>query len=298
MTIFRVLHVTDLHIAIPPEDNHLGRRTLWQSREHLYPSCANPYALEAIAEFISARRREFDLILMTGDIADDGLQRNLDAACHFVTSTLDAGRVGGPPFFILPGNHDRFEGVARRPGGIRFDMTFKDYWNSGLGGVQSAFIEKGGRKLALLGADLCLHNVRKATNYLGQGRAYKHIIQQLVQRTTVLRDEDSNVGIVWVTHFPPLLDVDNTLRLLSAERLLHAATASGVQYIIGGHLHRNQTNRYSTAEVICTGSASSTGAGELYGNWISAFDVEVTHDGIVSVTTKTFQYIAVDAAFA
>jgi 3',5'-cyclic AMP phosphodiesterase CpdA len=77
MAIFSLLHVTDLHIAIPPDDNTLAQRTLWKSREYLYPSCANRYALEAIAEFIWHRRVQFDLILLTGDLADDGEQRNL-----------------------------------------------------------------------------------------------------------------------------------------------------------------------------------------------------------------------------
>jgi 3',5'-cyclic AMP phosphodiesterase CpdA len=80
MATFRLLHITDLHIAIPLEDNSYGKRTVWRSRENVYPSRANPYALEAIAEFLSAHSDEIDLVLMSGDVADDGIQRNLGAA--------------------------------------------------------------------------------------------------------------------------------------------------------------------------------------------------------------------------
>jgi 3',5'-cyclic AMP phosphodiesterase CpdA len=307
---FRVLHVTDLHIAVPPEDNHFGQRTLWRSREHLYPSCANPYALEAAARFLWNRRNELDLVLLTGDVADDGLERNLHAAFRFVASpatdgwfmrpfspTLDAARLDGPPFFVLPGNHDRFEGVRRLPGGVLFDQTFGNYWRAGLGGTQSVVLEKDGSKLAFVGADFCLHKVRNATIYVGQGRAYKHVVEALVQNTADLRARYHNLGVVWVTHFPPLLDVNNTLKLLRPERLLSAARSNGVQHVIAGHLHRNQINSYAGVEIICTGSATSTGAGELYGNWIYQFNIDVAEQGDLVIEKLPFQYEPAEAAF-
>ena len=108
MATFRLLNITDLHIAIPPEDN--TQRSLWQSLDFFLPSCANRYALEAIAEFVHRTRDQVDLILMSGDIADDGAQPNLDAALRFVATpatdewftrrplspTMDALRPAGP----------------------------------------------------------------------------------------------------------------------------------------------------------------------------------------------------------
>src|SRR5262245_57558282 len=171
MANFRLLHITDLHIAIPPEGNVYGQRTAWRSREFVYPSCANPYALEAIGEFLYEHRGETDLVLISGDVADDGEQRNLDAAFRFITSpashdwhviqdfvirpTLDAGRDGGPPFFIIPGNHDRFQGAKRLPGGVAFDETFGSYWEKGLGGVQSISLAAEHSALTLIAADFC-----------------------------------------------------------------------------------------------------------------------------------------------
>lgn len=308
---FQLLHITDLHIAIPPEDNHLFQRTLWQSREYVYPSCANRYALQALAEFVSHQRDDVDLILLTGDLADNGLKRNLEAAFRFVTTpatddwfirpfepTIDAKRVDGPPILIMPGNHDRFDGPARLPGGILFDSIFSDYWHSGLGGVQSVLLPHDNPRLALISSDFCLQNVRSAAVYLGQGRAYLKIVNDLVEKTEMVRAANPDIGIIWVTHFPPLLNLDYELKLLRPERLLTAARANGVRQIIAGHLHRNQINHYADVEVICTGSASSVSAGEIRGNWIFRFDVEVEADGIVSIEKTGFQYRPEDGIFA
>jgi DNA repair exonuclease SbcCD nuclease subunit len=310
MTSFSLLHVTDLHIAIPPEDNSLGQRTIWRSREYLYPSCANRYALEAIAEFIWHRRAQFDLVLLTGDLADDGQQRNLSAALRFVASapdqrwftsqlspTLDAARPGAAPFFVIPGNHDRFKGTRRLPGGSTFDQIFEDYWPVGFGGIHSTILQKDEAKLAVIAADFCLKKALNAPVYLGQGRAYAHVVKALLKKTAGVRVENPNVGVVWVSHFPPLLEVDISLRLLYPERLLNAARKANVSHIIAGHLHRNQVNVYSNVEVICTGSASSTGAGELHGNWMYGLDVEVSAQGRISVSKQPFQYHPAEAAF-
>ena len=97
---------------------------------------------------------------------------------------------------------------------------------------------------------------------------------------------------MWITHFPPLLQIDNTLKLLYPKNVLKAAMANGVRHIIAGHLHRDQVNNYSDVTVFCTGSASSTSAGELYGNWIDWFDIEVTNNGVVSINKVAIRYSA------
>jgi 3',5'-cyclic AMP phosphodiesterase CpdA len=313
MANFRLLHITDLHIAIPPQENGYGQRTIWRSREAVYPSRANPYALEAIAEFLFEHRGEIDLVLMSGDVADDGVQRNLDAAFRFITTpathdwrviqevgtqpTLDAERDDGPPFFIIPGNHDRFQGARRLPGGIAFDTTFSSYWTKGLGGVQSISLVKENSVLTLIAADFCLQNTFNATVYLGQGNAYDEVIAALISETAAIRAADANVGVVWISHFPPLLDVDLSLRLLGAERLLDAARENGVRHVIAGHLHRNQVNTYSDVDVICTGTASSTSIGELHGFWIQGLDTDVGPLGDVSITLSKFRYKHSELAF-
>jgi len=313
MANFRVLHITDLHIAIPPGEDTLGQRAIWRSREYVYPSCANPWALEAAAEFLFEVREGVDLVLISGDVADDGQQRNLDAALRFIAAPavrdwyvmqegavhprLDAERDGGPPFFIIPGNHDRFHGVGRLPGGTAFDQTFGAYWERGLGGVQAISLKKDLSTLTLIAADFCLQSAFSGTVYLGQGNAYEDVIAALVEETAAVRATYPNGGIVWVSHFPPLLDVDLSLRLLGAERLINAARDNNVRYVLAGHLHRSQVNTYVDLEVICTGSASSKSIGEVYGFWIQGLDIEVDPFGSLSIALSPSRYKPSEIAF-
>lgn len=297
MAIFRLLHLTDLHIA---------------TAHDAYSSCGDPYALRAIAEFLSNHRNNADLILITGDITDDGLQHNLDEAYRYITTpatdgwfvrrprfapTLDSRRQSGPPFFIMPGNHDRFRGPLRWPGGTAFDVTFGKYWHQGLSGVQSMVLPpKEAAKLALIAADFCLTNPA-ATPYFGQGRANPHVVAAMVEETRAIKAADPNVGIVWISHFPPLLDVEHHSKLWGAKKLLRAARDNNVKYVISGHLHRNQINAYPDINVICTGTASSMGCGELYGYWIQRLDVEVESAGNVSMALTKYRYKHADCEF-
>ncbi|WP_439407923.1 metallophosphoesterase family protein [Bradyrhizobium sp. DASA03076] len=304
--------MTDLHIAIPPEGNSFGQRTVWRAREHVYPSRANPYALEAAAEFVWEHRSEIDLVLITGDVADDGIQRNLDAAYGYVTTpaadswfttpfapTLNAKSGRAPPFVIMPGNHDRFRPAGRTPGGTAFDNTFSEYWQTGLGGVQSYRFEKeeGDTTVILLAADFCLKKLSDATVYLGQGYAYEDVITSLEVQTQMIRSAEPKAGVIWLSHFPPLLDVDHGLMLRHSERLLLAARRNGIRFIISGHLHRNQMNSYSDVDVICTGTASCMGAGELHGYWMQRLDVDVGPTGEVSIAPVRYRYRHQDSAF-
>jgi uncharacterized protein YidB (DUF937 family) len=113
--------------------------------ERVHPSCANSYVLQALAEFLYEHREQIDLILLTGDLADDGDPRNLEEALSFIFTdathewkvTTASGyqptlncNCGVPPIFLMPGNHDRFMGAGRLPGGTAFDTTFKPYWSA------------------------------------------------------------------------------------------------------------------------------------------------------------------------
>jgi 3',5'-cyclic AMP phosphodiesterase CpdA len=313
MANFRLLHITDLHISIPPPEDSHGERAIYRSLEAVYPSRASIYALEAIAEFVFEHREQTDLVLISGDVADDGVQRNLDAAFRFVTApasvdwrviheigtlpTLDAQRTGGPPFFITPGNHDRFHGPGRVPGGNAFDKTFGSYWKSGLGGVQDVTLKKGDSVLTLVAADFCLQNLYSSRIYLGQGNAYERVVNALIERTASVKTVNPNGGIVWISHFPPLLNVDASLKLLGAQRLLVAAQQAGVRHIVAGHLHRNQVNTYADVDVICTGTAASTGTGELHGFWIQRLNIDVDPSGEVSIALDRFRYKQSELAF-
>jgi DNA repair exonuclease SbcCD nuclease subunit len=244
MANFQLIHITDLHIGIPPEE--LAQRVIWHSREAVSPSSARPYALEALAEFLLEHRSQADLVLITGDVAEDGEERNLDAALRFIATpartagrepTLDAESDAGAPFFILPGNHDRFRGARRLPAGIAFDSKFGPYWSKGPNGVQSVSLPKDNPRLALIAADFCLRRAQDARVYLGQGCAYPNVVKALVKETRAIRDANPNVGIIWVSHFPPLRGLKESESLLQADKLIDAADKNLVRHVIAGHLH-------------------------------------------------------------
>lgn len=83
-----ILQLSDLHILRTPEDRLLGINT-----EHYFHACLE----QALAE-----RRHFDLILLTGDLAQDPCPESYGR----ILSSLKAYEV---PCICLPGNHDDYE---------------------------------------------------------------------------------------------------------------------------------------------------------------------------------------------
>jgi hypothetical protein len=149
----------------------------------------------------------------------------------------------------------------------------------------------------VLAADFCLRTGHLSTVYLGQGCAYEDVVEKLKQETYAMRRAHPNAGIVWVSHFPPLVDVDHKLRLLAPERVLLAAQETGVRNIIAGHLHRNQVNTYAGVNVICTGTAASRGIDVLRGLWLQRFDIQVGSNGEVELRVTSYCYKPVETAF-
>lgn len=88
-----ILQLSDLHILAAPEDRLLGIAT-----EHYFRAC-----LEQAVRLRSRQvERAFDLILLTGDLAQDpGLE-----SYRRILNILDAYKI---PCICLPGNHDDYE---------------------------------------------------------------------------------------------------------------------------------------------------------------------------------------------
>lgn len=83
-----ILQVTDLHILPAPGDTLLGINT-----EHYFHACL---------EQAFASNQHFDLILLTGDLA----QHPCKASYQRILNTLEAYKI---PSVCLPGNHDDYE---------------------------------------------------------------------------------------------------------------------------------------------------------------------------------------------
>jgi 3',5'-cyclic AMP phosphodiesterase CpdA len=141
MAKFRLLHITDLHISVPPDEDEMGSRLLWMGMQTISPSRARRPVLQAVADLVFRMRDSIDTIVISGDLADDGELRNLETALDFLDEppqgdtylTIDEfptlrGRRGDEmELFVMPGNHDRFTGLGRAPGGTEFDKIFKSF---------------------------------------------------------------------------------------------------------------------------------------------------------------------------
>lgn len=313
MPNFRLLHITDLHISIPPDERAIGDLVLWMGLQYLYPSRARRPVLQAVAELAFRLRKTVDTFVLSGDFADDGEKRNLEAALSFLDEPADHNEtyLTADEFptlfdpnrkeytvFVTPGNHDRFRSATRRlPGGTEFDNIFRSYWSNGLGGAQALTITKSTGRLSLLSADLCLRRISDAPlNVWGQGMAYKNTLEALQDMTSDVAVHYPDSGRLWILHFPPLLDVEPALALRSASKVIDAAKSVGIKYIIAGHLHRDQYNSYDGVEVICTGTAASDWRA-YYGNSIRLFNIDTTA-GDLSLSHTLYRYKPNEASFA
>jgi 3',5'-cyclic AMP phosphodiesterase CpdA len=301
MNKFTLLHITDLHIATTA---HGFFRRYWdRNRECRFPSEANPYALRALAEFVFRHRTTFDIVVISGDLSEDGESGNLRAAYQYITApatrewyaseasfTLDATRSGRPHFFLMPGNHDRFRGLRRLPGGIEFDAVFRGFWSTGIGGVQSHLLYADEPRLAIIAADFCLRQAADGPVWVGQGAAYRHVIDDLVQTTNYIKAIHPGIGILWISHFPPLTQWEYRSKLFHASDLLDAARSCGIRHVVAGHIHLNDTFSELDIEIICTGTASSMCDGETRGFWIQKMEVDVDDTGYLAIEITKYRY--------
>jgi 3',5'-cyclic AMP phosphodiesterase CpdA len=272
---FTVLHASDLHLAEEPD--RAGFPSWFHVRRGL-PTWlasnggAHPYAL---ARFVFDQKP--DLVLMSGDIATSGARENLLVASEFVDSTpyrRYVNAVKRPTLamarrVLIPGNHDRFYGhVPYLPNNPAFDVTFRRHWR-GSSRVNTLVVLRhraDSTVLAVIGADFSLRRRRDASHslfgYLGQGRVYDGTLKALQAETKRLQGKYEAVAILWVVHFPAQFPkLARALKLIDGNKLLSAAKAMKVPYILSGHTH--EASDYAPApevEVLCAGTAMEFGA--------------------------------------
>jgi len=88
MTALSILQITDLHILSGPDETMLGIKT-----EHYF---------HAVLDLAFAEHQHFDLILVTGDLAQDPCT----ASYQRILERLEATHT---PCICLPGNHDDYD---------------------------------------------------------------------------------------------------------------------------------------------------------------------------------------------
>jgi 3',5'-cyclic AMP phosphodiesterase CpdA len=272
---FLVLHASDLHLAEIPDRAgfpgwlHVLRGLPTPLASH---GSVHPYAL---AQFVFNQKPH--LVLLSGDIATSGAAANLLVASEFIDSkpsgtftnankrpTLATARR-----VVIPGNHDRFHGhVPYLPNHPAFDRTFPRHWRGSSRVKTLEFLtdRADSTHLAVIGADFSLRRITDATDprfgYLGQGRVDDPTLRALQAETRRVRRKYKAVAILWVVHFAPQFPkLARYLKLIDGGKLLSAAKAMKVPYILSGHTHAaSDYLPVPGVQVLCAGTAMEFGA--------------------------------------
>lgn len=103
----RIAHITDLHVARAPRFSEYNpKRLLGYVNYRLFRSrlYQERVAVKALAAMM---RKPPDLVLLTGDITQHGLDSEFDAAEELLAPVTG----GGVPIIAVPGNHDIYGNV-------------------------------------------------------------------------------------------------------------------------------------------------------------------------------------------
>jgi DNA repair exonuclease SbcCD nuclease subunit len=275
MPMFRLLHLSDFHIGRYPDQKNLAQRIRELSSQttegftNYYTSNFSSYRPEVgheIGRYVRRRESQLDVIVCTGDLATTGGPADLESAKHFLFKDLRWPRVpaedhnrlallhSGKSFLIMPGNHDRY-GDKGKPGNRNFDLYFANYWATrGKPDIEHKVVAKDNEALAIISTDFCLksesdaHGTPRWLARLGQGRCFPYLLDALLKHTGELKanllGRFKGVTIVWAVHFPVTGNVTRYLKLIDAQLLQSAASKSGVQLLLTGHIHKVETLRY------------------------------------------------------
>lgn len=323
MATFRLLHASDLHIALKPERVGLldtptaGLRFPRDLKRIGRTSSYSPDLLDGLIEFVYDRGDRFDAVLLSGDLATTGKSQDLQQARDCIDGDSQGLWYTSPPsgrsviashrslksagkrLLLLPGNHDRYDSTFPFfvPGGTLFDDVryFGKYWKAGQGVQTWISPFKEGVRLGLVSADLSLRSGDQWADPLGsygQGNVYADIIHGLETLTEDLRTD--TLGLLWVVHFPPAYPgIDPVLRLLDEEVLIEAASRQRISHILAGHTHSPraysaESSAGTKIEILCAGTAAQGVA--PWGNFIHELEIEVDAKGIASISFQTFQW--------
>ncbi len=319
MESFRLLHLSDLHIAVQqkvigfPDRRHLPQYPLGQF--NFSPSSYDLDLAKAVAKHAFLRGNRLDAILITGDLATAGFRADLTLAHAFVHEPeLPAPLPGQPPWMwapwlsasgfptlepsgapvvLLPGNHDCFHGWFLHAGGTDVDAIFAADWDRRRKAQTLIVLQLGRENLAIIAADFTLQRDADADvatggrwAYLGQGRVYPAVVQALIQETHDQRARYDGLAVVWALHFPPeWAGIDPVLRLVD-DYLLAAAGAAGVAHLFCGHTH--EPRQYVLAgnpavRVYCAGTATQYCAPPPNANSLHPLEIDVDGGAVAAV---------------
>lgn len=334
---FRLLHISDMHFGAEPYrlpsiiqaplENIRGRFPPGTA-DQFVTSWARPathcgWASEHLARYIGEvliPGLQPDAIVVTGDLAATGDRRDLAVAHQFFTeepARYWASASGSPCIgqashiaVMLPGNHDRYVGALALPGGREFDAVFAAQWQptgaSGCVTLKRLPSPEDG-ELVIASLDCSLRDAADGSppygyGYIGTGRVYQDIVDDLVAQVAAVREVANICGVVVALHFPPSYPaVDSKLRLHNEAALLDAFEELGVSAVLAGHTHKQALYPLDGGiSVNCVGSATQADRESRYHFAVCGLDVSngrVTSKKIVNFEfdESKFDFIEGDA---
>lgn len=286
MSRFRLLHLSDLHIA--EEADHLNRHEkmrealnsgftdVWRSENLssdlmslLRPTSHSTFAQHMAAKFCYDRRDDVDAIVITGDIATTGRDKDLAAAREYVLKNVKSHyfdwrfgsslSAGGRRIYLMPGNHDRYKGFLPNPSvnNLNFENYFPNHYPLGKR-VHSFTRSKEGRSIGVVFGDFCIRSDADVSSgsAWGKGIAYEDILDDMAAESRRLRLERPGILILWAIHFAPF-ECGASLELVDGAAVIDRARRSGVRHILCGHTHTKERISIGDVTVYCAGSACS-----------------------------------------
>lgn len=331
MTSFRLLQISDLHFSGIP--NHLSpaetaittlrrsqavfkdmvrRRLSGGILRSVYPSSFNPDVALELSRLLSKEMVRHDALIVTGDLATTGERDDLAIAHEYFLGIYPSDWMpypaSGPNLLkneddavlTLPGNHDRYQGVALLPASKDYEGYFGPCWDFmreyaydlcspvAKSRTKVCLLHKDDACLAVVMADLSLDDANSgegAKGYIGQGRVTLRRLGEMISATEQVRKEAADIGaalgIVWAVHYPPCYpDIERDLELQLGEALIEAAADAGVSAILAGHTHcalrYTARSKDKCVEVFCCGSTTGIGVEADYSFSRLEFDVAAT----------------------
>ncbi|GAB1688880.1 metallophosphoesterase family protein [Krasilnikovia sp. M28-CT-15] len=224
----RILHLSDTHLTQAPGSDGDGVDPRESLRRMLHDCRAVP---------------GLDVVVVTGDIADDGSAEAYTEAWELVGAFARRRRI---PAIFSTGNHDDRAAFTAVLGSGHFDADGRDRPQArfdGADGERAAVTMVGGYRMVTLDS-------------LVPGAGYGHIsTAQLVWLRTVLADPAPH-GTVLAFHHPPVavpgVEFHSVLGLRNGQDLADQITGTDVRMMLCGHFHLQLFGMFAAVPVWVT----------------------------------------------
>jgi 3',5'-cyclic AMP phosphodiesterase CpdA len=242
----RLVHLTDPHLTTLDGVRFSGLRgkrwsgyLSWSSnrrRKYLPP------VLQVLCDAVRAEGA--DQVLLTGDLAQIGLEQEIDQSARWLESLGPPGSV-----MLVPGNHDAYAPDSA----ALFRRAWADYLFHGRSpGEQDFPVLRRLGGLSLVGlSSAVVTPVFMAGGRLGAAQLKKFdamLAQAASERQLVLM----------LIHHPPLPGMTRARKALADARELQAVLERHPPMLVfHGHLHHNRERCHGASRIFCTAAASS-----------------------------------------